>query len=133
MSGFAEQCLYWNFKICDRNLLIWNYPVREIALRKLAHAIYRDFFSPVKIENFMKTILIFFAEAVLTSTHNLCFEAKIRKKVYPRIPQFCYIKVGLKRVYITRTCLPDGLDESRLLQRLSLEQAIKHLNLNHKA
>ena len=29
--------------------------------------------------------------AVLTSTHNLCFGAKIRKKVYPCIPQFCYI------------------------------------------
>ena len=33
-------------------------------------------------------------EAVLTSTHNLCFEAKIRKIGIPLIPQFCYIKVG---------------------------------------
>ena len=43
-------------------------------------------------------------EAVLTSTHNLCFGAKIRKYVYPCIPQFCYIKVGFEGVYITRTC-----------------------------
>ena len=41
------------------------------------------------------------------STHNLCFGAKIRKKVYPCIPQFYCIKVGFKGVYITRTCFPD--------------------------
>ena len=43
------------------------------------------------------------------STHNLCFRAKIRKNVYPCTPQFYYIKVGCKRVYITRTCYPDVL------------------------
>ena len=42
------------------------------------------------------------------STHNLCFRAKIRKKVYPCTPQFHYIKVGCKGVLITRTCLHDG-------------------------
>ena len=41
------------------------------------------------------------------STHNLCLGAKIRKKVYPCILQFCYIKVGYKGVYISRTCFPD--------------------------
>ena len=35
-------------------------------------------------------------EAVLTSTHNLCFRAKIRKNEYPGKPQFYYIKVGCK-------------------------------------
>ena len=38
------------------------------------------------------------AEAVLTSTHNLCFGAKIRKIGIPCIPQFYYIKVGFKDV-----------------------------------
>ena len=46
-------------------------------------------------------------EAVLMSTHNLCFRAKIRKNVYPCTPQFHYIKVGCKGVFITRTCLHD--------------------------
>ena len=32
----------------------------HIPLRKLAHAIYRDFFSPVKIENLMRKFLICF-------------------------------------------------------------------------
>ena len=32
--------------------------------------------------------------AVLTSTNNLCFRAKIRKNVYPCIPQFYFMKVG---------------------------------------
>ena len=36
------------------------------------------------------------SEAVLTSTHNLCFEAKIRKNVYPCKPQFYFIIVGCK-------------------------------------
>ena len=40
------------------------------------------------------------SEAVLTSTHNLCFRAKIRKNVYSCTPQFHYIKVGCKGVYI---------------------------------
>ena len=43
-------------------------------------------------------------EVVLTSTHNLCFRATIRKKVFPGKPQFYYIKVGCKGVYITRIC-----------------------------
>ena len=29
-------------------------------------------------------------------THNLCFRAKIRKKIYPRKPQFYYIKKGVQ-------------------------------------
>ena len=41
------------------------------------------------------------------STHNLCFRAKIRKNVYPCTPQFHYIEVMCKGVYITRTCLHD--------------------------
>ena len=31
-----------------------------------------------------------------------------KKNVYPCKPQFCYIKVGCKGVYITRTCFPDA-------------------------
>ena len=46
--------------------------------------------------------------AVLTSTHNLCFRAKIRKKnEYHCKPQFYYIKVGFKGVYIIWTCFHD--------------------------
>ena len=36
------------------------------------------------------------SEAVLTSTHNLRFGAKIRRNVYPCKPKFHYIKVGCK-------------------------------------
>ena len=44
ISVMSVQCIY------DFNL----------SLRKLAHAIYRDFFSPVKIENFIRKKLIIF-------------------------------------------------------------------------
>ena len=40
------------------------------------------------------------------STQNLCFGAKIRKKC---IPQFYYIKVGCKGVFVTQTCFHDEL------------------------
>ena len=62
------------------------------------------FLSSIKSESLffnlhdvMKTV---FVEAVLTSTHNLCFGAKIRKNVYPCKPQFhyMYIKVRCKGV-----------------------------------
>ena len=46
-------------------------------------------------------------EPVLTTTHNLCFRAKIKKNVYPCKPQFYYTEVGCKGVYITRTCFHD--------------------------
>ena len=46
-------------------------------------------------------------EAVLTSTNNLCFRAKIRKNVYPCTPQFYNIKAVCKGVYVTRTCFHD--------------------------
>ena len=35
--------------------------------------------------------------------------SKIRKKVYPCKPQFYYIKVGCKGVFVTRTCFLDVL------------------------
>ena len=48
-----------------------------------------------------------YSEAVLTSTHNLWFGSKIRKKVYPCKPQFYYIKVGCRGVFVTWTCFRD--------------------------
>ena len=43
------------------------------------------------------------------------FYSKNKKTVYSCAPQVYYIKVGSKRVYITRTCYPDG--RKRLNQR----------------
>ena len=76
--------------------------------------------SALKIENFIRKALMFFlflldcgytlerlTEAVLTSTHNLCLGAKLRKIVCPCIPQFFYIKVGYEGVYFSWTCFPD--------------------------
>ena len=70
-----------------------------MLLRKHARAIYKDFFSAVKIENFTRKkedIFNIFAqnihcgytlepprrgleEAILTSTHNVCFGSEVRK------------------------------------------------------
>ena len=59
----------------------------RVALRKLAYE-YTEIFSAVKIENFIrKKKMISFTlflkklttEAVLTTTHNLCFRSKISK------------------------------------------------------
>ena len=53
---------------------------------------------------------------VVTSTHNLCCDSKIRIILYPYIPQFYYVKVGCKGLFITRTCLPDGVVLSDLVR-----------------
>ena len=52
---------------------------------------------------------MFLREAVLTSTHNLCFRAKIRNNEYPGKPQFSNIEVGCKG----RTCFHDTLFGAR--------------------
>ena len=50
-------------------------------------------------------------EAVLMSTHNLCFGAKIRNNRHtPAYPKFHYINVEFKGVFIARTCFPDGIE-----------------------
>ena len=72
---------------------------------------YTAIFHGCKNDNFqMKNcdIFLIFAqnincEADLTRTQNLYFGAKVKKNVYPCKPQFYYIKVGCKGVYITRT------------------------------
>ena len=58
----------------------------------------------------LKTLIVgtHLIEAVLMSTHNLCFRAKIRNNVYPCKRQFFYIKLGCKGVFITRTCFRDA-------------------------
>ena len=67
------------------------------------------------------------AEAVLTSTHDICFKSKNKKKnVYPCKPQFYYIKVGCKEVFIIRTCLHDG--ECELKKRLNFCKQYKTFN-----
>ena len=40
-------------------------------------------------------------------THNLCFGSQVRKIVIPCKPQFHYIQVGYKGVYISWTCFLD--------------------------
>ena len=50
-------------------------------------------------------------EPVQTSTHDLCFRAKIGKNEYPYKPQFYNIKVGCKGVFITRTCYADAVSK----------------------
>ena len=73
--------------------------------------LYTAIFHGCKNDNFQKKnaiFLIFAQNAVLMSTRDLCFRAKIRKKRIPPVkPQFYYIKVGCKGVFITRTCYPD--------------------------
>ena len=75
------------------------------TLPKHAHAIY-SFFSAVKLENFR----IFFHIRQGDSNHN---EYPQKRKI--GIPQFFYIKVEYKGVYITQTRYPD---ESKMQSKL---------------
>ena len=58
------------------------------------------------------------AEAVLTSTHNLCFGSKIRKKnrytsLYPSFATDD-VKVGFKGVYMLRACYPYAYESAQV-------------------
>ena len=73
----------------------------------------------------MKNIFFLFyincSEAVLTSTHNLCFKAKIRKVGIPlQTPVFFYITVGFKEVYLSWTRFPDVINLNNTVQTLTL-------------
>ena len=69
----------------------------------------------------MKRFLIFFLfllKTKIVGTHNLCFRAKIRKNEYPCKPQFYYIKVGCKGVFVTRTCFRDDCQPMEIHRRV---------------
>ena len=77
------------------------------ALQKFTHAVCRDFFQLFELINFIrkKNVFNIFAqilmcsnhlvEAILTSTHNLCFGAKIRKPGIPLQTQVFLYKSGV--------------------------------------
>ena len=60
-------------------------------------------------------------EAVLTSTHTLCFGAKIRQIGIPLLTPFFYIKVGYEGVYISWTCFPDGVTLPSFNNKFAIE------------
>ena len=77
--------------------------------------------SALKIENFIGKNLLTLTCLLKTLIAGTCrgssnrypqsmFWNKKEKetKVYPCKPQFCYIKVGFKGVYISWTCYPDA-------------------------
>ena len=77
-----------------------------------SYAVMRQLLLKIFFLFLLKTLIVgtrknHLSEAVVMSTHNLCFRAKIRKNVYPCKPQFYYIKVGCKGMFVTRTCFRD--------------------------
>ena len=88
----------------------------DVDIKKTCPCNIHRCFKDAKIESFLQInfdIFLNFAQNIdygymlPTSTHNLCFRAKIRKIGILCKPQFCFIKVGYKGVYISRTCFPD--------------------------
>ena len=106
-----------------------HYENTPIQYTVIFHGCKNDSFQMKNSDTFLKfaqNIDCGFSEAVLTSTHNLCFGAKIRKNVYPCKPQIYCIKVGCKRVFVTRTCFRDEIMESHwaFIRRQQLNQFI---------
>ena len=105
-----------------------------MTLRKHAHALYRDFLSCKKNENFYEIkfdIFLIFAQ-------NVCFGAKIRKletplHTPPPPPQFYYVKVGYKVVFISRTCFPDEKKTTTKNGLVDSEQVRHKLGCTEKA
>ena len=77
-----------------------HYANTPIQYTVIFHGCKNDYFQMKMFDIFLifaRNIVRGYA-LVLTSTHNLCFRAKIRNNVYPCKPQFSYIKVGCKVV-----------------------------------
>ena len=55
------------------------------------------------------------------------FRAKIGKNVYPGKPQFSYIKVGRKGVFVIRTCFHDVLPKLLQFNYLLLKRELVFL------
>ena len=57
----------------------------------------------------MLIFFLFLLKTLIADTNRLqsMFWSKNKKKVYPCKPQFYYIKVGYKGVFVTRTCFRD--------------------------
>ena len=93
-SSLCEHVKGYVFLRCG-SLYISRFP---ITLRKHAYSnILKIHHQSWKFSDKKSDIFHISAGAVLTSTHNLCFWAEIRKNnVYPCKPQFYYIKVGFK-------------------------------------
>ena len=82
-----------------------HYENMSMQYSAIFHGSKNDFFLDKYLDNFL-----IFAQNIdcgYTSTHNLCFGAKIRKNVYPCKPKFYYINVGCKGFFVTRTCFRD--------------------------
>ena len=54
------------------------------------------------------------------STHNLCFEAKHKKKCIPLHTPILLYESGVKGVFITQTCCPDKEADEQLYSVLQL-------------
>ena len=63
-------------------------------------------FCKMPIKEHLRKTTKYLGEAVLTSTHNLCFGAKIRKIDIP-LHTPVLLKMGFKGVCIVQTCFPD--------------------------
>ena len=121
LCGSKTRTTRKNLTLRNTVLFVWSVlgsnrgKLNHFALRKPVHVINREFLA-LKTENFqLKNFDIFFPifaqnidcgytleEAVLTSTHNLCFGAKIRKIGIPlHTPVLLYKSGAQKGIYFT--------------------------------
>ena len=96
-------------------MTIWFHDYGNIFVLYTAifHGFKNGYFQMKQYDNIIFLIFLIFAqnidcgytletEAVLTTTHDLCFRAKLRKNAFPFKSQFYHLKVVCKGVFITR-------------------------------
>ena len=66
-----------------------------------------------------KPYIVGLVEAVLTSTHNVCFGSEIRILGIPLQTPFFLYKSGSAGIYISRSCFPDDVSNYRFHFTLS--------------
>ena len=71
---------------------------------------------------------ISYGEAVLTSTHNVCFVSKIKKKEKKK--PFDCLKVCFKGLYISRASFPDGREPDLFIYVSLSKMLTSHCKVN---
>ena len=96
---------------------------------------YTAIFHGCKIVHFQ---MIFFLNIFLIFAQNIdcdldeypqsMFSSKNKKKVCPRKPQFYYIKVRFKGLFVLRTCFRDAIKVSMVFLKLFCPSSLQHIS-----
>ena len=92
LEYFASKCQLALFESAE------HYENTAIQYTVIFHGCKNDYFQKKNCDSFL----------IFAQKHRSLVHVRTASLVYPSKPQFYYIKVGCKGVFVTRTCFRDG-------------------------